>query len=193
ERLNREGRTVIVITHDPSVAARARRIVEIEDGRIVADRPSAGASQTRAPASSAEEPWSRLQQLVEAVKLAFRSLRANLFRTALTLLGVVIGVAAVVAMLALGEGSRRDIVASIESMGSDLLFVRPGAPGTRSRGDAVATLTLDDARALAELDNVRAAVATRRASSTLRFGAVDYRTSVEGVSADWPRAQDWPL
>ncbi|MDT9627856.1 ABC transporter permease, partial [Escherichia coli] len=74
---------------------------------------------------------SPLAQVVESVKMAFRSLRANLFRTALTLLGVVIGVSAVVAMLAIGEGSRADVMARFESMGPNLLFVRPGAPGTR--------------------------------------------------------------
>jgi len=107
-------------------------------------------------------------------------------------LGVVIGVAAVVVMLAIGEGSQRDVMARIESMGSDLLFVRPGAPGTRPSGD-VATLTPADAVALGELGNVLAAVPERDGSKTIRHGAVDYRTSVRGTSADFPVARNWAL
>jgi macrolide transport system ATP-binding/permease protein len=113
-------------------------------------------------------------------------LRANLSRTALTLLGVVIGVAAVVAMLAVGQGSQRDVMARFEDMGANLLFVRPGGDrGARMRGDAIATLTLEDADALGELDNVIAAVPSRSGSATLRRGNADHRGSVEGVSEDW--------
>lgn len=193
DTLNAEGRTIVVITHDPTVASRARRIIEIKDGHIVADQPAAERAGGTPADSRSTQRWSGLQQFGEAVRLAFRSLRANLFRTALTLLGIVIGVAAVVAMLAVGEGSQRDILESIEAMGSNLLFVRPGAPGTRPRGEAIATLTVEDAAALSELDNVIAAVPSRRDRGTLRYGGVDYESSVEGVTANWPLAQDWRL
>ncbi len=191
EELHASGRTIILITHDPIVAARAHRVVEIKDGKIIADNGSVGANH------NVSEPYrqdrngpSPLAQVAEAVKMAFRSLRANLFRTALTLLGVIIGVSAVVAMLAIGEGSRQDVMARFESMGSNLLFVRPGAPGTRMRGDAVATLSLADADALGELDNVLAAVPSRTGGATLRAGNNDYSGNIEGVSADWPLAQN---
>ncbi|MEX0643961.1 MAG: ABC transporter permease, partial [Parvularculaceae bacterium] len=193
DELNRAGRTIILITHDQSVAARAERRIEIKDGKIISDT---GSTDARAAASvyqkTARAP-ALIAQALEAVKIAFRSLRANLFRTALTLLGVIIGVSAVVAMLAIGQGSQKQIVESIEMMGSNLLFVRPGAPGTRMRGAAIATLPLDDATAIAELDNIAAAVPTRSGRETLRAGGVDYQTSVDGVSAAWPKARQWSL
>lgn len=191
EELHEAGRTIILITHDPKVAERAKRVIELKDGRVVSDIGSADIVTPTADSyrHTGKGP-SPVSQVVESVKMAFRSLRANLFRTALTLLGVVIGVAAVVAMLAIGQGSQRQVMARFESMGSNLLFVRPGAPGTRMRGDAIATLTLADADALNELDNVRAAVPSRTGSATLRVGNNDYSTSIEGVSAGWPIAQN---
>ncbi len=193
EELHAAGRTIILITHDKSVAARARRVIEIADGKITSDT-GAVASELASPASKkfnhAPSLW---LQMSEAVKMAFRSLRSNLFRTALTLLGVVIGVSAVVAMLAIGEGSQKQVVQSIETMGANLLFVRPGAPGTRMRGAAIATLTIEDGERLAELDNIVAAVPTRSGRETLRVGETDYQTSIDGVSAAWPLAQNWPM
>lgn len=191
EELHDAGRTIILITHDPKVAARAKRVIELKDGRIISDTGSGDAQTTKPDTYRYRRKGpSLVVQVIESVKMAFRSLRANLFRTALTLLGVVIGVAAVVAMLAIGQGSQREVMARFESMGSNLLFVRPGAPGTRMRGDAIATLTLADATALNELDNVLAAVPSRSGSATLRVGNKDYSTSVEGVSEGWPIAQN---
>jgi macrolide transport system ATP-binding/permease protein len=193
EELHRQGRTIILITHDKSVAARAERRIEIKDGRIISDT-GAGASRAHSSAyeKTAREPafWA---QVSEAVKIAFRSLKANYFRTALTLLGVIIGVSAVVAVLAIGQGSQKQIVQSIEKMGSNLLFVRPGAPGTRMRGSAIATLTMEDANAIAELDNIAVAIPVRDGRETLRVGAVDYQTSVSGVTPEWPNAQNWKM
>jgi macrolide transport system ATP-binding/permease protein len=191
ESMHANGRTIILITHDANVAARAKRVIEIRDGKIVSDSGAPAAESREAVAQMpARKGPSPLVQVVESVKMAFRSLRANLFRTALTLLGVVIGVSAVVAMLAIGEGSRSEVMARFESMGPNLLFVRPGAPGTRMRGGAIATLTLEDAKALGELDNVIAAVPSRSGNATLRVGGKDYSSSIEGVSEDWPIAQN---
>ena len=91
--------------------------------------------------------------VIEASKMALRSLRVNLFRTCLTLLGIIIGVGAVVAMLAIGSGSKREVLARIEAMGTDLLVIRPAGRGVRTTGD-VAALTVADAAAIADLPNV---------------------------------------
>ena len=193
EEMHAGGRTIILITHDHDVAARAHRTIEIKDGRIVSDSGVRKADIGREPYKHHGHAPTALTQVSESVKMALRSLRANLFRTALTLLGVIIGVAAVVAMLAIGEGSSKQVVASIETMGSNLLFVRPGAPGTRMRGSAIATLTIEDANAIAELDNIIATVPEREGRETLRVGSLDYSTRVSGVSADWPKAQKWEM
>ncbi|GIK99454.1 MAG: macrolide export ATP-binding/permease protein MacB [Alphaproteobacteria bacterium] len=195
--LHASGRTILLITHDAEVAARAERQVTIRDGRIVADerritaspRPAPDPAPTAAPVASGR---SLLSGLGEAVRMALRSLRVNLFRTALTLLGIVIGTAAVIAMLAIGQGSRADILDRIQSMGSNLLIVRPGAPGLRPSGE-VATLTAEDAAALQELDNVAVVVPSRSTSTTLRYGNIDYRTSVQGAWPGYTTARDWAL
>lgn len=186
EELHRSGRTVILITHDQEVAKRADRTIEIRDGRIISDSGSVERSLESFEQRAVKSSPSFFLQLTESIKTAFRSLRANLFRTALTLLGVVIGVAAVVAMLAVGQGSQREVMARFEDMGANLLFVQPGGDrSARMRGDAIATLTLEDAERLGELGNVLAAVPSRSGSATLRRGSNDHRGSVEGVSEDW--------
>ncbi|RIJ20491.1 MacB family efflux pump subunit [Henriciella barbarensis] len=191
EGLHESGRTIILITHDEKVAARAKRVVTIKDGRIVSDSgDQQGHQEAREPYRYTRKGPSPIGQVFEAVKMAFRSLRANLFRTALTLLGVVIGVSAVVAMLAIGQGSQQEVMARFESLGPNLLFVRPGAPDQRQRGNAIATLTLQDADALGELDNIIAAVPSRSSSATLRVGSNDARGQIEGVSEDWPLVQN---
>ncbi len=188
--LHAQGRTIILITHDPVVAKAADRIITIADGKISDDtgHKVEAPEVKRVQANRSDPDDGFASQVAESVRTAFRSLKANVFRTILTLLGVIIGVAAVVGMLAIGEGSRQDVMARFEAMGSNLIFVRPGAPGTRMRGSAIATLTLEDANALTELDNIIAAVPSRSGQQTVRTGASDYRTTIEGVSDSWPTA-----
>jgi macrolide transport system ATP-binding/permease protein len=196
EALNGEGRTVVMITHDPAVAARAHRVIRLLDGRIVEDTgrvdPAAALDVGERPGRDGPAAASSLATLPEAVRMSLRSLRANLFRSALTLLGVVIGVAAVVTMLAVGEGSRADVLGRIQSMGTNLLLIRPGSPGVRGDGDT-ATLITADAEALRQLPGVAAVSPEKRGSSTIRFGNIDYRTSVQGVWPDYASARDWSL
>ncbi|WP_337998234.1 MacB family efflux pump subunit [Oleispirillum naphthae] len=190
--LHAEGRTVLVVTHDAAVAARAQRVIRISDGRIVSDSAAAAPAAPAHAATLREgaHPGWR-DNLEEAVRMAGRSLKANPFRTALTLLGVIIGVAAVVAMLAIGSGSQREVMARIQAMGTNLLMVRPGAPGTH-RADII-TLTRDDAGALVDLPGVDLVVPERHASQTMRYGNIDHKADVYGVTAGFPQARDWGL
>ena len=197
ERLADQGHTVIIITHDPEVARHARRRIEIKDGEIVAD-----VIQNWSEAKAPEAPlapfdfvdhhhW--LYELAETVRMALRALRANLLRTVLTLLGIVIGVGSVVAMLGVGEGARQAVLDRIGSMGTDLLLVRPGAPNQHGVGNNIATLVPQDADALAGLDNVRAAVPELSGTVTVRFGDADYQTTADGTTAALTAIRDWPV
>src|SRR5690606_19222308 len=123
---------------------------------------------------------------------ALRSMRANIFRTALTLLGVVIGVAAVVAMLAIGDGSRQQVLERISAMGTNLLVVRPGGSGVRTTGDN-ASLVEEDAAAIAALDNVGVVSPERSTRSTVRFGNIDYQTQIQGAWPGYTAAREWAL
>jgi len=191
--LHKSGRTILLITHDAGVAAHADRIINISDGRISDDSAPEG-GETPHPEVKIDTGGKAgiLADIGEAVKTALRALRVNLFRTALTLLGIIIGVAAVVTMLAVGEGSQQDVLDQIRSMGTNLLSIRPGAPGLRGASDVI-TLTPDDADAIQELPNVDVALAERSSRQTVRFGNIDYATSIQGVGAALSRVRDWPV
>jgi macrolide transport system ATP-binding/permease protein len=187
----REGHTIILITHAREVAEQAQRIIEIADGRIVSDQGSSIPEGKRVLPSRGKAS-SRLAGLLEAGKAAGAALRANLFRTALTLLGIVIGVGSVIAMLAVGNGAKQQVLDRISGMGTNLLLVRPGAPNQRGTG-GVATLTVQDAEAIAALPNVIAAVPELGGGVTARFGGIDYQTQVSATGADFTLARAWPV
>jgi macrolide transport system ATP-binding/permease protein len=197
KQLAEQGHTVILITHAAEVAAHAQRVIEIKDGDIVADpgpRPPQGA------AAQAAHDWaprrgriSPLGDMVEAAKTALRALRANVFRAVLTLLGIVIGVGSVIAMLAIGDGAKQQVIDRISAMGSNLLLVRPGAPNQRGFQNT-ATLVLSDVQAIdKEVPNVLAAVPEQSSTATLRFGEADYSSSVLGTSSKFPLARQWKV
>lgn len=195
-QLHAQGRTIILITHDEKVAQNARRIIQIRDGKIISDSDldSSKVPHSAAPPVEEEQRGSAglAPEVTEASITALRALRVNFFRTALTLLGIIIGVAAVVTMLAIGNGSKAKILDQISAMGTNLLSIRPGAAGVRSSGDN-ATLLTGDALALEGMQNVEFVVPERSGRKTLRFGNTDYATSVQGVGAAFPDVRDWPL
>lgn len=191
--LHENGRTILLITHDEHVAAHAQRVINIRDGRIVSDTgENRSHTLAQVPEHHEIDAVGLMAELLEAAKTALRSLRVNLFRTALTLLGIIIGVAAVVTMMAVGEGSKKKVMDQMKAMGTNVLSIRPGAPGLRGNSD-VATLTPADADAIAELDNVEWASAERSSRLTLRYGNVDYASSVQGVAPSMTVVRDWPV
>lgn len=194
KQLHAEGRTIILITHAENIARHAERIVRLEDGRIVEDTGTCGLNSAAATDDAGRVFGSvgLIAGVQEALTTAWRSLCVNLFRTTLTLLGIIIGVAAVVAMLAVGEGSRQKVLDRISSFGTNLMLIRPGAPGMRNSGD-IATLVPEDARAIETLPNIEAALPERSGRATVRFGRIDYQTSMQGTGEDFPSVRDWPL
>ena len=191
--LHRAGHTIILITHDNTVAAEAERVIQLRDGQVVDARRTAPArARTGAsrPAALPTAHTSLLPDLIEAVKMALRSLRTNLFRTVLTLLGIIIGVGAVIAMLALGDGSKAQVLARIEAMGTDLLLIRPGARNVHTK-DESASLVEEDAEAIADLPNVRESVGEHARAVTVRYGENDYTTLGTGATANYARARNW--
>lgn len=192
QELYEAGRTIILITHDEQVAAHAKRVVRVQDGRILSDvrTDTVSAVKTTSKQSSGAAP-NIVAEASEAVQTALRALRVNIFRTSLTLLGIIIGVAAVVTMLAVGQGSKDKVLEQISAMGTNLLSVRPGGAGIRSSGD-IATMTMDDASVIESIPNVDVVVPERSGRVTVRFGNIDYATQAQGVGASFPQARDWP-
>jgi macrolide transport system ATP-binding/permease protein len=194
KQLHAEGRTIILITHAENVARHASRIVQIQDGRITEDSgvPDQGTVTSEYENRDYTSGVSFAVSLQEALVTAWRSLRVNLFRTVLTLLGIIIGVAAVVAMLAVGEGSRQKVMDRISAFGTNLMLVRPGGAGIRNAGD-IATLVPEDAAAIKALSNIETALPERSGRMTVRYGNMDYQTSVQGTGEDFPSARDWKV
>lgn len=192
--LNRRGITVILVTHEEEIAKSARRVIRMRDGMIVSDERS-GPSEKAAPAlgeaSSPAPPLPRLR-MDEAVKhfqQAFVSILANKLRSGLSMLGILIGVAAVIAMLALGTGAREAIGTRLASLGSNLLMVRPGSPrsrGVRMEAGTVTRFTLDDAKDIASLvPGVRSVSPSVQGGGQVVYGNKNWRTRLMGTGAEY--------
>ena len=188
--LNRAGHTVILITHDRAVARHARRIVEMQDGLVIADTGAAPPLQLPAQQGAPATRHRAMAGLLPAIVLALRSLAAHRTRTALTLLGLVIGVASVIAMMAVGEGARRQVIERFTWLGVNNLIVRPGAPNVRW---APSTLTLEDAAAIRDLPNVAGVHPQTVNTVTVRTALADMQTNLTGGSADVPMVRNWPI
>ncbi len=197
--LARQGHTVILITHDPEVALQADRIIEFKDGKVIEDRRQDGVEFKPRGNEQLRQLFmnrkiaSPLAGVAEAINMALRSLTANIFRTILTLLGIVIGVASVVAMLAIGEGASQEIVDRISSIGTNILTLQPARiPGQRR--SMPSTLTFEDAdEILASIPNVLGTLPELQGSYTVRYGRQDYSTTVTATGETLPELRNWPL
>lgn len=174
--LHGQGHTIIIVTHDPNIAQSAQRIIEISDGRIIAD------TQNPAFAVNANQPnevkqiditktqdtlSAKVDRFKDAFKMAILSMLSQKLRTFLTMLGIIIGIASVVSVVALGEGSRQQILADISSMGTSTLEIFPGTGfGDRNAG-RINTLRSADADALAQQSYVHSA--TPNVSTSVYF------------------------
>lgn len=190
--LNAEGKTIIIVTHDPTVAARAHRIIELSDGVVVSDRRVAGAASTQSierGVESARAPRRPLKSLFDRVKEAFRmgmrSMVAHRLRTFLTMLGIIIGIAAVIAVVALGDVAKRKVLSDISTLGTNTIEIFPGNDLGDVRSTKIKTLVLGDARALLQQPYVAGVTPTVSTSSTLRYGSVEANALVNGVGAQY--------
>ncbi|PCK88990.1 macrolide ABC transporter permease/ATP-binding protein MacB [Pseudomonas viridiflava] len=202
DELASQGHVVILITHDRDVAARARRVIEISDGRIVSDTLSETTGDAQptdalqavdlrarlAQGSNARSAWKG--ELLDAVQAAWRVMWINRFRTALTLLGIVIGVASVVVMLAVGEGSKRQVMAQMSSFGSNIIYLNGKAPSPRAPKGII---TLEEVAALGDLPEVRMIMPVNGGQAGVRFGNVDHSSYVGGNDTHFPAIFNWPV
>jgi macrolide transport system ATP-binding/permease protein len=204
--LNRErGLTVVLVTHEPSLGATADRTITMSDGVVVSD-------ERRAPLRSPEElpPGpavvipEKTSSMAEAGSFAWMALSAagrgvgrNKLRSALTMLGIFIGVAALIAMLAVGEGASAALKKQLESLGTNLLVVLPGttrANGVRAGIGSASTLRVTDGAAILEQDPAVADISyVNRQGATVVNGNQNWSTSVQGVTPSYLSIRDWPV
>ncbi|MFT3801855.1 MAG: MacB family efflux pump subunit [Burkholderiaceae bacterium] len=196
--LNADGHTVIVVTHDMAVARHARRIVEIHDGRIVRDH-SQDVSTTeaaRAADAGAGMPPRRqggTDRFAEAFRMALRAMNAHRVRTFLTMLGIIIGIASVVSVVALGNGSREQVLSNIASLGTNTIDVYPGSGFGDLRSGRVQTLKATDAVALARQGFVDSATPNVSTTVTARYANRSATAQVNGVGEQFFRVKGLKL
>ncbi|WP_298014624.1 MacB family efflux pump subunit [uncultured Aquabacterium sp.] len=196
--LHADGHTVILVTHDAQVASHAQRVIEISDGRIVADRrqgeggqaTAAPPARDRAAGSWLHAHWDRL---AEAFTMALRAMAGHRLRTLLTMLGIVIGIASVVSVVALGQGSRERILKDISAMGTNTIDIFPGKNFGDRRAATIHTLIPGDARALSQLSYVDSVSPNVSTSVTSRRGNVEASATVSGVSEAYFRVKGYTL
>jgi macrolide transport system ATP-binding/permease protein len=185
DELNAEGHTVIIVTHDPTVAARARRVIEISDGEILSDTTTGEAPRPAGARAAAPRRGgalaARIDGLREAFVMALVSMNAHRLRSVLTMLGIIIGIASVVCMVALGQGSRQRVLANISGLGTNTLEIFPGTSFGDVRSGKIKTLVVGDARALEAEAYAAAVTPTVSTSSTARYRSIEATVMVNGV------------
>ncbi|HXC65063.1 MAG TPA: ABC transporter permease, partial [bacterium] len=195
DTLNKQGVTVILVTHEPDIAEHARRMLTMKDGKIVSDRLiKKTRASDKAPKDTQSFKMPRLPFLPsfasfrENLRMAWAALTLNKFRTFLTMLGVILGVATVIVVSALGSGMNMSIQAQMASLGSNLAVLMPGNPNARGLGSAP-RFQMTDVDRLKQLAQSGGAVAmvdpTVRGSVLVSYGDNDWSTNVTGAEPSY--------
>lgn len=203
QKLNDEGVTIILVTHDPSVANSARRIIRIRDGIIESEPGNKKHGNSEKAKSDIFSPKGRIATKAgfhfnRMFLTALNGLRRNVMRAALTTLGIVIGVAAVIAMMEIGSGSSNAIQKTIASMGANNLAVLPGTAssgGVSFGSGSVMTLTPEDGDAIArECPAIKSSAPIVRARTQVVYGNRNWvPTFIFGTSPSYLDVRDWGL
>ncbi|WP_159820677.1 MacB family efflux pump subunit [Colwellia sp. 20A7] len=216
QELHSDGHTIILVTHDPNIAEFADRVIEIKDGEIISDKanvnnPSNIEQETyrvanegkvvegKLPESTKKKANNKTRERInwsryfEALKMAIIAMSNNRLRTFLTMLGIIIGIASVVSVVALGAGSQQQIMDNIASMGTNTIEIKPGTGRGDRRSGRVHSLTAEDAKALKTLSFVDSATPTVRANVAIRYSSETVTGSVQGVGTDYFRVRGYDL
>ena len=190
--LNSQGHTIIMVTHDPSIAAQAERVIEIKDGQILKDyytdnRFDKTTEVQHLNFAKKSGVTAFLDRLSEAFKMSVLAMKAHKMRTLLTMLGIIIGIASVVSVVGLGQGSQQKILNDISSLGTNTLTIRDGYKfGDPRRKYHDDNLTDADANAVAEqpyVQSVSPQVSSN--STTARYRETEVSVNVSGVGKDY--------
>ena len=195
--LNKEGHTVILVTHDPRIAAHAHRVITIKDGAIESDTVNDNISdhQNKEDVSLAVHFSDKVvnsyrayfDRFKEAYTMAIRAMISNRMRTLLTMLGIIIGIMSVVTVVALARGASDQIISNISSMGTNTITIMPGQKMGDMRSGRVRTLSVKDLKALKGQPFVDSASPTVQNSGMVQRYNVDATATVIGVSGEYFR------
>ena len=194
--LHQEGHTIILVTHDRHIADHADRIIEIKDGEIIDDRrqnTGDAASSKRAAAPAVKKTvFGAAGRITSAISMAWRAILGHKLRAFLTMLGIIIGIASVVSVVALGQGAQQQVLNSISDLGSNTIQIFPGQFGDRRAG-RIRTLVPSDATILAKQDFIDSATPVVNASATVRHDNKELTGEVTGAGEQYFQVQNLPI
>jgi len=207
--LNREhGVTIVLVTHESDIAAYADRVVTMRDGEIISDErvgtPAPVRGGERSPFSPPDAAGVRKSEAAAhlafglmALATAAQAIGRNKMRSALTMLGVFIGVAALITMVAIGQGANEAVRKQIESLGTNVVVIQPGAVttgGIRAGFGSASTLTVADARAIHREDPAVAQIGYLiRQQGQVQYANQNWTTTIQGVNATYPPITNWRI
>lgn len=196
EDLNSKGKTIVMVTHEQEIAVRAQRIIRMRDGEVVADerKKTRRKKQVAMPDLSIEAILSESRQtlaqaaFIDHFRQALHAIVSHKMRSFLSMVGILIGIASVIAMLALGQGAKESITKQLASLGSNLLSIRPGASqmgGVALEAGAVTRFSLQDADALAKLPEISRVSPTVNGRGQLVYGSKNWNTQITGTGINY--------
>lgn len=195
KELHAQGHTIILVTHDMAVASHADRIITLRDGRVLEDSGKpATASVPLPPTTPAARVtgngWDRYR---EAGRMALHAMLAHRMRTFLTMLGIIIGIAAVVSVVALGQGARAKVIAQINAMGTNTIEIFPGKDWGDEKAASIQTLNKRDLDALLGQPYLEGASPQITSAGQLRYRNKTISGSIVGVGSDFFRVKGMKL
>ena len=186
--LHKQGHTIILVTHDSKIAAQASRIIEIKDGEIVSDTRKSDEFYETAETLEAvkKSKFDVLKyRFLESFNMSVHAIMSNKMRSLLTMLGIIIGIASVVSVVALGNASQAKIMEQINSMGTNTIDIRPGTGFGDRRSARVRTLKVSDSEHLSKLSFIDNATPSVSASGNLAYGSYTLTAQLNGVGAQY--------
>ena len=196
KKLNEEGKTVVMVTHDENIAHQAKRIVYMQDGKIVSDKvieeDFKKEPAKEIPSLERKKAYSgfNLKEIIENLHQAIRAIFSNRMRSFLSILGILIGITSVITMMALGEGAKQALSERFASLGTNLLIVTPGSwrmRGVSLEAGAVTRFTLSDAEAIVKLKHVKRVSPSVRGRGQVVYENKNWNTLVQGVGKDYAK------
>ena len=185
--LHRQGHTIIMVTHDPGIAANANRVIEIRDGEIINDSSkNADIAPSQVASLPENNSWAFFKdQFAESFRMSVQAILAHKMRSLLTMLGIIIGIASVVSVVALGRGSQQKILQDISAMGTNTISIYPGSGFGDRRAGRIRTLSVADANTLAQQQYVASVTPSTSTSGTITYRNTDLTAQLYGAGEQY--------
>ena len=194
QELYKQGHTIIFVTHNPEIAEYSSRNINLRDGKIREDTQN---TNIKSAAEALAALPLRTMNILNLFKVSLKAVANNKMRSFLSMLGIIIGVAAVIIMMAIGQGSKESIRKELSTMGTNLLTIRPGADmrgGVRQDPSSMQTLKMADyERIMAEKKFVTNVSPEVTASGQVIYGNNNTNTTVYGESPEYLDIKQWDI